>query len=64
MEQRKADFEARSKSEAEDLKKKLEETTVVVEKKSGEDGKLLDQVTASRGSDALNEKGFEIDKKK
>lgn len=53
-----------NKAEAEDLKSKLEELNLVVEKKSGEDGKLFGSVTAQDIADKLKEKDFEIDKKK
>lgn len=61
--QKKADFEA-SKKEAEELKAKLEDTTVVVSKKSGADGKLFGSVTSGDIAEGLAEKGYDIDKKK
>lgn len=53
-----------NKAEAEALKAKLEELDLVVEKKSGEEGRLFGSVTAQDIADSLKEKGFEIDKKK
>lgn len=60
---KKEEFEY-NKSQAEELKKKLESTSVVVKKKSGEDGRLFGSVTSQDISKVLEEKGFEIDKKK
>lgn len=60
---RQEEFEE-NKAEAEALKEKLESTSVVVKKKSGDDGKLFGSVTSQDISKALEEKGFDVDKKK
>lgn len=60
---RKEEFEE-NKAEAEELKEKLEKMSVVVKKKSGDDGRLFGSVTSQDISKALEEKGFDIDKKK
>lgn len=60
---RKEEFEA-NKAEAEKLKEKLELLSVVVKKKSGNDGRLFGSVTSGDIAKALEEKGIEIDKKK
>lgn len=57
------EFEENKKA-AEELKQKLEELSIVVNKKSGEDGRLFGSVTSTDISDALSKLGFEIDKKK
>lgn len=63
LKRRKEEFEA-SKAEAEDLKKKLEATSVVVKKKSGADGRLFGSVTSGDIADALEKLGLDVDKKK
>lgn len=63
LQRRKEKFEA-SKAEAEDLKSRLENVAIIVKKKSGADGKLFGSVTSNDISDALADKGIEIDKKK
>ena len=52
------------KAAALELKKKLEEVTVEVRTKAGKDGKVFGSVTSKDIADALNQMGFDIDKKK
>ncbi|MCI5839217.1 MAG: 50S ribosomal protein L9 [Peptoniphilaceae bacterium] len=63
--QEKKKIEDENKKAAEKLKEKLEEITVVVKKKVGEDGKLFGSVTNNDVSSVLkNDENIEIDKKK
>ena len=55
---------AEDKAAALELKKKLEEVTVEVKTKAGKDGKVFGSVTSKDIADALNQMGFDIDKKK
>ena len=55
---------AEDKAAALGLKKKLEEVTVEVRTKAGKDGKVFGSVTSKDIADALNQMGFDIDKKK
>ena len=55
---------AEDKAAALELKKKLEEVTVEVRTKAGRDGKVFGSVTSKDIADALNQMGFDIDKKK
>lgn len=55
---------ADDKAAALELKKKLEEVTVEVRTKAGKDGKVFGSVTSKDIADALNQMGFDIDKKK
>jgi large subunit ribosomal protein L9 len=55
---------AEEKAAALELKKKLEEVTVEVRTKAGKDGKVFGSVTSKDIADALNQMGFDIDKKK
>ena len=55
---------AEDKAAALELKKKLEEVTVEVRNKAGKDGKVFGSVTSKDIADALNQMGFDIDKKK
>lgn len=55
---------AEDKAAALELKKKLEEVTVEVRTKVGKDGKVFGSVTSKDIADALNQMGFDIDKKK
>ena len=55
---------AEDKAAAIELKKKLEEVTVEVRTKAGKDGKVFGSVTSKDIADALNQMGFDIDKKK
>jgi large subunit ribosomal protein L9 len=50
--------------EAQDLASKLEQTIVTIPVRVGENEKLYGSVTANNISEALYEKGFDIDKKK
>lgn len=55
---------AKNKSEALELKEKLEKISLTITKKAGEQGKLFGSVTTQEIADKLNEKGYDIDKKK
>ncbi len=55
---------AEDKAAALELKKKLEEVTVEVRTRAGKDGKVFGSVTSKDIADALNQMGFDIDKKK
>ena len=55
---------AEDKAQALEIKKKLEETSVTVKAKAGENGKVFGSITSKDIADALNEMGYEIDKKK
>lgn len=55
---------AEDKAAALELKKKLEEVTVEVRTKAGKDGKVFGSVTSKDIAEALNQMGFDIDKKK
>ncbi len=52
------------KTEAEQIAEKLEKTTLEIKAKIGESGKIFGKVTTLQISDALAEKGIEIDRKK
>lgn len=52
------------KTEAENIAAKLAETTLEINAKIGESGKIFGKVTTLQISDALATKGFEIDRKK
>ena len=56
--------EAKNKEHAEQLCAKLNELTNNFDAKSGQEGKLFGSITAANIFEALNEKGFEIDRKK
>jgi len=56
--------EAKNKEHAEQLCTKLNELTINFDAKSGQEGKLFGSITAANIFEALNEKGFEIDRKK
>ncbi len=55
---------AEDKASALEMKKRLEEATVNVKTKAGENGKVFGSVTSKDIADALKELGYEIDKKK
>ena len=55
---------AEDKASALEMKKSLEEATVNVKTKAGENGKVFGSVTSKDIADALKELGYEIDKKK
>lgn len=59
----KEEFEA-NKAEAENIKDKIEGLDLVINMKTGADGRLFGSVTAQDIADALKEKGIEVDKKK
>lgn len=50
--------------DAEDLAGKIGDLTLEIKTKAGESGKIFGAITALQVSDALAEKGFEIDRKK
>jgi large subunit ribosomal protein L9 len=52
------------KNDAEVISEKLKSLTVEIKTKAGESGKIFGAVTALQISDALREKGFDIDRKK
>ena len=52
------------KAEATELAKKINEPTVTVKIKVGENGKLFGALNTQNISDALAKKGYEVDKKK
>jgi len=52
------------KSGAEEAKGKLEEITFTVNKRAGESNQLFGSVTSQEIAEMLNEKGFEIDRRK
>lgn len=52
------------KKDAEDLAAKLEGTTLEIPAKAGESGKIFGAVTTLQLADALNEKGFDIDRRR
>lgn len=55
--------ELQEKDEAQKLAERLEGSSVNIEVKASEDGKLFGSVSEREIADALHEKGFEIDKK-
>lgn len=55
---------AKIKQDAEALAKSIGELTVTIATKAGESGKIFGAVTALQISDALKDKGFEVDRKK
>jgi large subunit ribosomal protein L9 len=54
----------RIKQEAQDLATKLEGLKLTVKAKAGETGKIFGAVTTLQISDAISEKGFEVDRKR
>jgi len=52
------------KADAEELAGKLDDTSLTINTKAGESGKIFGAITTLQISDALNEKGFNIDRKK
>ena len=61
--ERKAIKEAKSKENLEIIAKKLNTIKLTFALKAGEDEKLFGSVTTQMISDALNEKGYKVDKK-
>ena len=61
--ERKAMKEAKSKENLEIIAKKLNTIKLTFALKAGEDEKLFGSVTTQMISDALNEKGYKVDKK-
>ena len=57
------DKDEKEKSEALELAKKIEETSLTIEVDSGEDDKLFGSVTSMDITKKLNDSGFDIDKK-
>lgn len=56
--------EAKIKEEAEKIAKSLEEKTVKIGAKAGENGKIFGSVNTIQLADALSAEGFEIDRKR
>jgi large subunit ribosomal protein L9 len=56
--------EAKQKVEAEDLAKLLGPTTVTISQKAGENDQLFGSVTSKDVAEALEKKGFSIDRRK
>ena len=56
--------EAKQKSEAEDLAKLLGPTTVTISQKAGDNDQLFGSVTSKDVAEALEKKGFTIDRRK
>lgn len=52
------------KKDAEDIAAKLAEVTLNLGAKSGENGKIFGAITTLQISDALKEKGFDVDRKR
>ncbi|WP_258105134.1 50S ribosomal protein L9 [Marinoscillum sp. MHG1-6] len=52
------------KADAQEIAKKLESVTLELKTKAGESGRIFGAITALQVSDALKEKGFDIDRKK
>jgi len=52
------------KKDAEEIAKKIGDLTLELKTKAGESGKIFGAITALQVSDALKDKGFEIDRKK
>ena len=55
---------AEDKAAALEMKKKLEEVTVEVKTRAGQNGKVFGSVTSADIAEALKAQGFDIDKKK
>lgn len=55
---------AKIKQDADALAKSIGELTVTITTKAGESGKIFGAVTALQVSDALKDKGFEVDRKR
>lgn len=58
-----AEQEAKTRANLESLSNKLNKLTLKFELKAGEEGKLFGSVTTQMIAEAINEKGFEVDKK-
>lgn len=54
---------AKERDEAQALAAKIKGTTVTLKHKAGEEGRLFGSITSAEVSEALKQKGFEIDKK-
>lgn len=52
------------KTDAQEIASKLEGVTLEIKTKAGESGRIFGAITALQVSDALKEKGFDIDRKK
>lgn len=52
------------KQDAADIAAKIGDLTIEIKTKAGESGKIFGAVTTLQVSDALNEKGFDIDRKR
>ncbi|MTI19953.1 50S ribosomal protein L9 [Fulvivirga sp. RKSG066] len=52
------------KKDAEEIANKIGDLTIELKTKAGESGKIFGAITANQVSDALKDKGFDIDRKK
>ncbi len=55
---------AKEKEEAQDLAKKIEELSILLKHKAGDEGRLFGSITSAEVAEALKHKNFNIDKKK
>jgi large subunit ribosomal protein L9 len=55
---------AKEKEEAQDLAKKIEELSILLKHKAGDEGRLFGSITSAEVAEALKQKNFNIDKKK
>lgn len=67
LEQKKKTYELkviRKREEALRLKELIEKTNLIIKRKTQEEGKIFGSVTSSDISEALEKKGFQVDRKK
>lgn len=55
---------AKEKEEAQGLAKKIEELSILLKHKAGDEGRLFGSITSAEVAEALKQKNFNIDKKK
>jgi large subunit ribosomal protein L9 len=55
---------AKEKEEAQGLAKKIEELSILLKHKAGDEGRLFGSITSAEVAEALKQKSFNIDKKK
>ncbi len=55
---------AKEKDEAQEQAKKIEALSILLKHKAGEEGRLFGSITSAEIAEAVNQKGFTIDKKK
>ena len=55
---------AKEKEEAQEQAKKIEALSILLKHKAGEEGRLFGSITSAEIAEAVNQKGFAIDKKK